>query len=141
MTHLTRDQYNDAVNHVDTIRIEKDPDGRPFAQYYPDDNNEANIIMKNIKACLPPRYIEYLDPDEMIQVLISETHRVVSSDGCSYLPSYPIMILPLYKLDNLIYVNMINEKRDDSDYNEPIIVYTRLVMVQDVLMPLCNVTF
>lgn len=141
MTHLTWDQYNNVLNHVDTIRIEKDPDGHPFAQYYPDDDNEANIIMKNIKACLPPRYIEYLDPDEMIQVSISETHRVVSSDGCSYLPSYPIMILPLYKLDNLAYVNMINERKDDSDYNEPIIKYTRLVMVRDVLMPLCHVIF
>lgn len=141
MTHLTWDQYNNVLNHVNTIRIGKDPDGHPFAQYYPDDDNEANIIMKNIKACLPPRYIEYLDPDEMIQVSISETHRVVSLDGCSYLPSYPIMILPLYKLDNLAYVNMINERKDDSDYNEPIIKYTRLVIVRDVLMPLCHVIF
>lgn len=141
MTHLTLDQYNNVLNHVNTIRIEKDPDGHHFAQYYPDDDNEANIIMKNIKACLPPRYIEYLDPDEMIQVSISETHRVVSSDGCSYLPSYPIMILPLYKMDNLAYVNMINERKADSDYNESIIKYTRLVMVRDVLMPLCHVTF
>lgn len=141
MTHLTWDQYNNVLNHVNTIRIEKDPDAHHFAQYYPDDDNEANIIMKNIKACLKPRYIEYLDPDEMIQVSISETHRVVSSDGCSYLPSYPIMILPLYKLDNLAYVNMINERKADSDYNESIIKYTRLVMVRDVLMPLCHVIF
>ena len=141
MTHLTWDQYNNAVNHIDTIRIEKDPDGHLFAQYYPEDNDSANIIMKNIKTCLPPRYTEYLDPDEMIQLSISETHRVVSSDGCSYLPSYPIMVLPLYKLDSLVYVNMINEIREDSDYNEPIVKYTRLVMVRDVLMPLCDVTF
>ena len=142
MTRLTQEQYDNVYDIVDIIKITKDKYGHYDAQYYPETDRDKNILTKNIPGCWGSRCIEHsIDPDEMIGVSISERHYVVSDNGDSYLPSYMIMMVPLYNIESSYIRTKIDECVEDTDYNDPLIVYTRFVMVDGILMPLCDVTF
>lgn len=142
MTRLTQEQYDNVCNNVYIIKITKDKHGRYDAQYYPETDHVKKILSKNIPGYWGTRCIEYsIDPDEMIGVLISEKHYVVSDNGDSYLPSYMIMMVPLYNIESLSIREKIDKCLEDTDYNNPVVIYTRFVIVDGILMPLCNVEF
>ena len=143
MTRLTQEQYDKLCPLIDTVRITRSKDGYYNEQLYPKGDYAKEIAVKKILGCVSSsKYIEYsVDPDELIGVFISEKHRVLDGNENSYLPIYPIMVLPLYKIEDPQIIDRINESLEDSDYANPVIKYTKFILVDGALMPLCNVEF
>ena len=142
MTRLTQEQYDNVYSIVNDIKITKDKYGCYDAQCYPETDHDKDILTKNIPGCWGSQCVEHsIDPDEMIGISISEKYRVVNYNGDSYLPRYPIMMTPLYNIESSAIKEKINERLEDTDYNDPVIKYTRFVIVDGTLMPLCDVEF
>lgn len=142
MTRLTQERYDNIYSIVDFISITKDKYGFYNAQYYPETDRDKNVLVENIPGCWGSRCIEHLiDPDELIGVFISEKNYIVGDNEDSYLPRYMIMMVSLYKIESLSIKKKIDECLEDTDYNDPVVIYTRFVMVDGILMPLCDVTF
>lgn len=142
MTRLTQEQYDNIHSIVDFISITKDKYGLYNAQYYPETDHVKKILSKNIPRYWGPECIEYsIDLDEMIGVFISEKNYIAGDNGASYLPNYLIMMVPLYNIESLSIRKKIDECLEDTDYNDPVVIYTRFVIVDGILMPLCKVKF